>query len=194
MNRTEIAQQVSTTLGDFVDDYDMDAILDDLIDADVTDSIDDVDTTTYWEIVRRHDLAARVMEEAEKAHAAFIQAEEDYKAALSLRQFVFARTVDTMGRGGNARLARELELSAPTVKSIADRGRAMDKLSPEYAAQFPYIRPECKAGTCDHAPGRCERMRSEDCRHGDCDHGSLRLHCAELPSRPGLPAYGWELS
>jgi len=194
MNRVKIAQQVTTTLSDFVQDYDIDAILDDLIDAGMQDNIDDVDSDTYWDIVRRHDLAAHALERALDVHAAFLQTEEDYKATLAVRQLVFAETVQTLGRGGNARLARELELSDPTVKSIADRGRAMDKESSEYAAQFPRIRPECEDGICEHAAGGCERMRSSQCRTGDCGHAELGLHCAELPQAPGRPAPGWELA
>jgi outer membrane receptor protein involved in Fe transport len=58
MDRQDIAQQVSTTLGDHVEDYDIDAIVDDLGAAGVKTSVDDVDHDTYWGIVRKHDRTA----------------------------------------------------------------------------------------------------------------------------------------
>lgn len=57
MTRQDIARQVSTTLGDHADDFDIDAIVDDLIaahDGDLT-SIDDFDSQSYWAIVETHD-------------------------------------------------------------------------------------------------------------------------------------------
>jgi hypothetical protein len=57
MNRTEIAYQVSTTLGDHVEDYDIDAIVDDLVknyDGSLA-SIDDFESESYWAIVESHD-------------------------------------------------------------------------------------------------------------------------------------------
>jgi len=60
MNLQDIAHQVSTTLGDHADDYDIDAIVDDLIaahDGDLT-SIDDFDSQSYWAIVETHDITA----------------------------------------------------------------------------------------------------------------------------------------
>jgi len=123
MNRTDIAHQVSLTLGDSIDSFDMDAILNDLADAGVTTSVDDVDSDTYWEIVNRHDTGAQAEEKAEEAHDAYRKAEAAYKAATVARQVAFAQAIDAMGRGGNAILSRKVDLSAPTVKSIADRGR-----------------------------------------------------------------------
>lgn len=58
MNRQDIAHQVSTTLGDHTADYDIDAIVEDLIaahDGDLT-SIDDFDSESYWAIVEARDI------------------------------------------------------------------------------------------------------------------------------------------
>jgi hypothetical protein len=60
MNRQDIASQVSTTLGDHIADYDIDAIVDDLIanhDGQI-DSIDDFDSQSYWAIVETHDVTS----------------------------------------------------------------------------------------------------------------------------------------
>jgi len=123
MNRIDIAHQVSLTMDGDTDGFDLDAILDDLAEAGVTDSVDDIDSDTYWEIVNRHDIGAQAEEKAEKAHADYLQAEAAYKEATVARQVAFARAIDAMGRGGNAVLSNKIGLSAPTVKSIADRGR-----------------------------------------------------------------------
>lgn len=129
MNRTDIAHQVSLTLGDSIESFDMAAILDDLAEAGVTDSVDDIDSDTYWEIVRRHDTGAQTEEAAVEAHADYLKAEAAYKEATVKRQVAFAKAIDAMGRGGNAILSRKVGLSAPTVKSIADRGRAQQDAS-----------------------------------------------------------------
>ncbi|MER8219681.1 hypothetical protein ABTZ58_03605 [Streptomyces sp. NPDC094143] len=132
MDRTDIAHQVSLTLGDHIESFDMDAILDDLAEAGVAASVDDIDDETYWEIVNRHDTGAQAEEKAEKAHAAYLQAEAAYKQATVARQVAFAQAIDAMGRGGNAILSHKIGLSAPTVKSIADRGRKI--LAAEFTA------------------------------------------------------------
>src|SRR5881409_332207 len=124
MNRTDIAHQVSTTLGDHAESFDMEGILDDLVKAGVETSVDDIDSAVYWAIVEQHDDGAAAEAEAVQAHADYLQAEAAYKEATANRQVAFAKAIDAMGRGGNAILARKLSLSAPTVKSIADRGRA----------------------------------------------------------------------
>ncbi|MCC8455412.1 hypothetical protein [Streptomyces rochei] len=123
MNRAEIAYQVSLTMDGDTSGFDLDAILDDLAEAGVTGSVDDIDFDTYWEIVKRHDIGAQAEEEAEKAHAAYLEAEAARNEAIVARQVAFARAVDTMGRGGQTILANKFGLSAPTVKAIADRGR-----------------------------------------------------------------------
>ncbi|GAA2192677.1 hypothetical protein [Streptomyces bangladeshensis] len=123
MNRTDIAYQVSLTMDGDTDGFDLDAILDDLAEAGVTDSVDDIDSETYWEIIRRHDTGAQAEDKAEKAHANYLRAEAAYKEATIARQVAFAEAIDAMGRGGNAILSNKIGLSAPTVKSIADRGR-----------------------------------------------------------------------
>lgn len=123
MNRADIAHQISLTLADSIDSFDMDAILDDLAEAGVTDSVDDIDSDTYWEIVNRHDTGAQAEEKAEEAHTEYLKAEAAYKEATVARQVAFAKAIDAMGRGGNAILSNKIGLSAPTVKSIADRGR-----------------------------------------------------------------------
>src|SRR5881397_1163129 len=124
MNRTEIAHQVSLTLADHVESFDMEGILDDPAEAGVESSVDDIDSAAYWQIVEQHDTGARAEAAAEEAHANYLEAEAVYKEATVNRQVAFAKAIDAMGRGGNAILARKLNLSAPTVKSIADRGRA----------------------------------------------------------------------
>lgn len=125
MNRTEIAHQVSLTLGDSVDSFDIDGIVDDLIAAHDGDlnSIDDFDSQSYWAIVETHDTGTQAEAKAEKAHTYYLQAEVAYKTATVARQVAFAQAIDAMGRGGQAILSNKVGLSAPTVKSIADRGR-----------------------------------------------------------------------
>lgn len=60
MNRIDIAHQVSITLGDHADDYNIDGIVDDLIASHdgALDSIDDFDSQSYWAIVETHDTTA----------------------------------------------------------------------------------------------------------------------------------------
>lgn len=123
MNRTEIAYQVSLTLGDHAESFDMDGILDDLAKAGVETSVDDIESDAYWAIVEQHDDGAAAEAKAVQAHSDYLQAEAAYKEATVKRQIAFAKAIDATGRGGNAILARKLNLSAPTVKSIADRGR-----------------------------------------------------------------------
>lgn len=129
MNRTDIAHQVSLTMDGDTDGFDLDAILDDLAEAGVQDSVDDIDADTYWAIIERHHTGAHAEEAAAEAHAAYLRAEAAYKEATVARQVAFAKAIDGMGRGGNAILARKVRLSEPTVKSIADRGRAQQNAS-----------------------------------------------------------------
>ncbi|NJP70055.1 hypothetical protein [Streptomyces sp. C1-2] len=134
MNRIDIAHQVSLTLGDSAESFDIDGIVDDLIaahDGDL-DSIDDFDSQSYWAIVETHDTGAQAEEKAEKAHADYLKVEAAYKQATVARQVAFAQAIDAMGRGGNAILSRKIGLAAPTVKSIADRGREF--LAAEFTA------------------------------------------------------------
>ncbi|MEV6165741.1 hypothetical protein AB0L71_28275 [Streptomyces sp. NPDC052052] len=68
MNRQDIAHQVSLTLGDHIEDFNVDGIVDDLIaahDGNLT-SIDDFDSQAYWAIVETHDTTT---DEAEKVTA-----------------------------------------------------------------------------------------------------------------------------
>ncbi|MFE4915864.1 hypothetical protein ACFRCX_30635 [Streptomyces sp. NPDC056652] len=59
MNRQDIAHQVSTTLGDHTEDFDIDAIMDDLVTENgPIANIDAVDSDTYWATVRKHDTSA----------------------------------------------------------------------------------------------------------------------------------------
>ncbi|KPC69073.1 hypothetical protein ADL27_54910 [Streptomyces sp. NRRL F-6602] len=60
MNRSDIAHQVSITLGDHADDFDIDAIVDDLAAAHDGDlnSVDDLDSQSYWAIVESRDTTA----------------------------------------------------------------------------------------------------------------------------------------
>ena len=60
MNRRDIAAQVTTSLGDHPQDFDIEAIVDDLIAAHDGDlnSIDDFDSQSYWAIVETHDKTA----------------------------------------------------------------------------------------------------------------------------------------
>ncbi|KAF0646290.1 MULTISPECIES: hypothetical protein [Streptomyces] len=57
MNRTDLAYQVSLTLGDHIDDFDIDAIVEDLIENHdgPLNSIDDIEDTAYWAAVEKHD-------------------------------------------------------------------------------------------------------------------------------------------
>jgi hypothetical protein len=60
MTRSELAHQVSLTLGDSAADYDIDAIVEDLIAAHdgQLNTIDDIDSESYWAIVETHDTTA----------------------------------------------------------------------------------------------------------------------------------------
>ncbi|MFD8949488.1 hypothetical protein ACFV0B_11595 [Streptomyces xanthophaeus] len=65
------------------------------------------------------------MTEASRKDAADKAVQEAATASTQARQIAIARAVDTYGRGGQAILARRLSLSEPTVKQLADRGRAL---------------------------------------------------------------------
>ncbi|MEU5476782.1 hypothetical protein [Streptomyces mirabilis] len=65
-----------------------------------------------------------LMIDAEWAHEDFAPAEEAYQRAAQRRQAAFARAIDAHRRGGQAALARRTKLREPTVRAIADRGRA----------------------------------------------------------------------
>ncbi|MFJ1894489.1 hypothetical protein [Streptomyces sp. NPDC088170] len=65
------------------------------------------------------------MVDAVRAHEAFPAAEALYQQAARRRQIAFARAIDAFGRGGQAALAGRVDLKEPTVKSLADRGRAL---------------------------------------------------------------------
>ncbi|MEV5703136.1 hypothetical protein AB0L55_37350 [Streptomyces anthocyanicus] len=68
MNRQDITRQVTTTLGDHPQDFNIDGIVDDLIASHNGDliashngdlnSIDDFDSQAYWAIVETHDKTA----------------------------------------------------------------------------------------------------------------------------------------
>lgn len=58
-----IKQEVETALGEFVDDYDVDSIVQDLSyytteDGEMIRSIDDLDSDDFWSIVERNDISA----------------------------------------------------------------------------------------------------------------------------------------
>ncbi|MFB7312933.1 hypothetical protein [Streptomyces sp. NPDC056192] len=62
------------------------------------------------------------------AEWATAEAEEAQRVATEktqARQIAYARAIDTFGRGGQAALARRVGKSEPTVKDIADKGRAL---------------------------------------------------------------------
>ncbi len=60
MNKTEIAHQVSTTLGDHAEDFDIDGIVSDLAAANGSaESVDDFESEEYWAIVEAHDISPR---------------------------------------------------------------------------------------------------------------------------------------
>lgn len=42
-----------------------------------------------------------------------------------------------------------------------------------------YLRPECKAGTCNCTPGGHMFRRSRRCDSGECTHAAHGLHCGE---------------
>jgi hypothetical protein len=65
-----------------------------------------------------------LMIDAEWAHQDFAPAEEAYRKAAQRRQGAFARAIGAYPRGGQAALARRTRLKEPTVRAIADRGRA----------------------------------------------------------------------
>ena len=57
--RQDIADQVVVTLGDHAADFDVSAIVEDLVsghDGDL-DSIDDFNSQSYWAVVETHDLS-----------------------------------------------------------------------------------------------------------------------------------------
>lgn len=58
MNRTELAYAVSLTVDGFADDYDIDAIVDEILETHGQVHIDDIDSDEYWAIVERHDTTA----------------------------------------------------------------------------------------------------------------------------------------
>lgn len=60
MNRQDITRQVTTTLGDHPQDFNIDGIVDDLIAAHDGDlnSIDDFGSQAYWAIVETHNQTA----------------------------------------------------------------------------------------------------------------------------------------
>lgn len=60
MNRQDIASQVTTTLGDHPEDFDIDGIVDDLIASHggELNSVDDFESESYWAIVETHDKTA----------------------------------------------------------------------------------------------------------------------------------------
>jgi hypothetical protein len=62
---------------------------------------------------------------AEWAHEQFSKAEESYQQATQRRQIAFAKMIDSWGRGGQAVLAKRVEIKEPTVKAIADKGRSL---------------------------------------------------------------------
>ena len=56
MSHQDIADQVATTLGDCANSVDVDAVVTDLVSGHgPIDSVDAVDSDTYWETVRKHD-------------------------------------------------------------------------------------------------------------------------------------------
>lgn len=69
-----------------------------------------------------HNDTARMID-AQWAHDAFTAAEEAYQQATQRRQMAFAKVIDSWGRGGQAVLAKRVDLKEPTVKTIADKGR-----------------------------------------------------------------------
>lgn len=59
MDRTELAHQVSTSLGDYAEGYDVEAIVVDLLiefPEVRTRGIDAVDTDSYEDLIERHDV------------------------------------------------------------------------------------------------------------------------------------------
>lgn len=73
--------------------------------------------------------------DAEWAHEEFAKVEEDYQRATQRRQIAFAKVIDSWGRGGQATLAGRVSLKEPTVKAIADKGRALLTQQPEGAEE-----------------------------------------------------------
>lgn len=71
-----------------------------------------------------HNETAR-MWDAERAHEAFLATEKTYQQATQRRQVAFAKVIDSWGRGGQVILANKVGLKEPTVKTLADKGRAL---------------------------------------------------------------------
>jgi hypothetical protein len=57
--RTELEHAVSLTLGDFIDDYDIPAIVGELAEKfGPLDSLDQIEPEDYWPVVEKHDTTA----------------------------------------------------------------------------------------------------------------------------------------
>lgn len=54
----DLAYQVSLTLGDNAGDFDIEAIVADLMSGRLITSVDEIDSDTYWTIVNQHDRTA----------------------------------------------------------------------------------------------------------------------------------------
>ncbi|MDT0306143.1 hypothetical protein RM780_04090 [Streptomyces sp. DSM 44917] len=55
MNAQDIAHAVSTTLGDHIEDFDIDGIVAEITGTYGHVDIDTIDSDAYWAIVERHD-------------------------------------------------------------------------------------------------------------------------------------------
>ncbi|MFJ2279272.1 hypothetical protein ACIOEZ_34550 [Streptomyces sp. NPDC087866] len=100
--------------------------------------------TNYEEGSEEAGTAEAYMLLAEWATAEAEEAQRVATEKAQARQTAYALAVDSFGRGGNVVLARRIGKSEPTVKSIADRGRAI--LEAQHKAEFSVDLFEDNAG------------------------------------------------
>lgn len=89
---------------------------------DATD-VDEVSAENIYD-AEAANASARLID-AQWAHQNFTTVEHAYQQATQRRQVAFAKSVDSFGRGGQAVLSKRVDLKEPTVKAIADKGRAI---------------------------------------------------------------------
>jgi hypothetical protein len=83
--------------------------------------VEGVSTATEYDGSSNIDRARMLA--AQWAHEEFLAAEQSYQEATRRRQASFAKAIDSWGRGGQAVLAKRVDLKEPTVKTLADKGR-----------------------------------------------------------------------
>lgn len=76
MNAQDIAHQVSLTLGDHILDYDIDAIVEEIILNHGHVDIDTIDSDAYWAIVTKHDATQVQLSEGDELTATYTTTDE----------------------------------------------------------------------------------------------------------------------